>query len=785
MIGTHQDITKRKQLDENLRKSESVYRLLFVASQEGIAILDAETAKIIDANPSLQRLSGLSLEELRGKEIWEIESFKDIGRQIDFEKLREKEFVRIEPVPIIAKERGSIDVELTSTVYEVSGRKVMQFNIRDITERKRLEEELKKYSLQLEELVAERTGELRESEEKYRELFEASPVSLWEEDFSAVKQYLDELRQKGVPDLGVYLVNNPDEIAKCAGLVKVVKINKATLNLYDAKSVDEVIGGLGSVLTEDSNRAFVSEVVALVQGKKHYAAEFENLTLHGEMKHCNVICTVVPGYEQSLARVLICIVDLTVQKKLEAENRIAKERLDHLIQSNPAVIYSGKPTADLSDFKLTYVSERVVAMLGYEPEELIGHPEFWTNHIHPEDLQPLLERIQNLWKKGQVTFRFRLQNKDGSYRWIRDEVMVVRDVSGKPFEVYGFWIDITESMRLEEENRRLNAEMALRLTEVTDQVESLSRSREKLKTVPDVTSGLDIVLDSILWDFGLDFGAVLVLDGHENRANVRASKGREQAFRLDDSYPLGSFVELEDLQTKSVTKVAREGERSIFGEAVVRIIVPILTGGEVYGLLALGSVKQQTLEPSSTRILELYAELIYSFITEKSTAVIPALETQTLRRSVGAVEPGQMYIVKKHPEKAFKIFASNVFSNHLGLCITRRYPPKVRSEYGLEKTPIVWLTSEASETEKTVQSLQDVSIIIGNFMEKATNPVILLDGFEYLATNSGFDSFLRFLQVINDRLQRKGGVLFAPMLEEAFGPKELALLHRETVNLPE
>ncbi len=378
-----------------------------------------------------------------------------------------------------------------------------------------------------------------------------------------------------------------------------------------------------------------------------------------------------------------------------------------------------------------------------------------------------------------------IHRKDGTYQWMRDTVDLIKNPDGKPIEVVGTSIEINEQKRMEEENRKLNAEVALRLTEVTDQVESLSRSRERLKTVPDVTSGLDIILDSILWDFGLDFGAVLVIDRHENRANVRASKGREQALRLDDSYPLGSFVELEDLQTKSVSKLAVEGERSIFGKAAVRTIIPILSGAEVYGLLAFGSVKQQTLEPSSMRMLELYAELVYSFIMEKSVAVVPALETKRVGRGSGDLETGQIYIVKKHPEKAFEIFASNVFSNHEGLCITRRYPPKVRSEYGLEKTPIVWLTSEASESEKTVQSIQDISIIIANFMEKATSPVILLDGLEYLVTNSGFDSLIRFLQVLNDRLQRKSGVLFAPILEEAFGTKDLALLHRETVNLAE
>jgi hypothetical protein len=81
--------------------------------------------------------------------------------------------------------------------------------------------------------------------------------------------------------------------------------------------------------------------------------------------------------------------------------------------------------------------------------------------------------------------------------------------------------------------------------------------------------------------------------------------------------------------------------------------------------------------------------------------------------------------------------------------------------------------------------MQDISIIIGEFLEKAMNPVILLDGFEYLITNNGFDSFIRFLQVVKDRLQRRNGVLIAPILEETLEPKELAFLNRETVTLTE
>ncbi len=339
-------------------------------------------------------------------------------------------------------------------------------------------------------------------------------------------------------------------------------------------------------------------------------------------------------------------------------------------------------------------------------------------------------------------------------------------------------------MQIYEQNERLNDESALRLIEIIDQVELLAKSKERLRTAPDVSSGLDIVLEAVLWGFGLDFGAVLVLDRNANRANVRASRSKEQKFRLDESYPLGTYVELEDLQTKSVTKVVEAGERSIFGAETVQL-VPILSGKELYGVLALGSLERNPLDASTIRILESYAELVHTFMFERSITVNPTPEVAKPVARALNLEPGQIYLVKKSPASAFDIFAGSVFSGYEGLCITRVHPNTLRKKYGLEKTPIIWLTGEASEGEQSVKSIQDLSILIARFLDKAKKAVILLDGFEYIVTNNGFEPFIRFLQILKDRVQRSSGVLIAPLLREALEPKELALVERETVTWDE
>ena len=319
MIGTHQDITERKRAEENLRESEERYRSLFNQMLDGV-YRSTHGGRFVDVNSAFVKMFRYSSKQ-------EVLDITDIKKQLYFSPEERGSHIldtgqeEVEVYRMRRKDGSEVWVEDHGRyVHGEQGHIIYHEGIlRDVTERKRLQEELRQHSLHLEELVAERTRDLRESEEKYRELFEACPVSLWEEDFSVVKQFLDELRQKGVSDFGAYFANHPTDIAKCAALVKILNVNEATLDLYNAKSKVEIIGGLSGVLTEESNRAFVGELVALAQGKKYYEGELENRTLGGETKQCNVICAVVPGYEQSLAKVLICIVDLTPQKKLEAQ----------------------------------------------------------------------------------------------------------------------------------------------------------------------------------------------------------------------------------------------------------------------------------------------------------------------------------------------------------------------------------------------------------------------------------------------------------------------------------
>jgi two-component system cell cycle sensor histidine kinase/response regulator CckA len=138
--GLARNITKLARTEESIRDSETRYRRLFEAAQDGILILDANTGLITDVNPFLMELLDYSAEEFIGKALWEIGPFKDVAAsKTAFRELQAQKYVRYETLPLSTRAGRSINVEFVSNVYRVNHKKVIQCNIRDITQRKRKE----------------------------------------------------------------------------------------------------------------------------------------------------------------------------------------------------------------------------------------------------------------------------------------------------------------------------------------------------------------------------------------------------------------------------------------------------------------------------------------------------------------------------------------------------------------------------------------------------------------------------------------------------------------------
>ena len=306
--------------EQSLKDSELRYRRLFEAAQDGILILDAETGMIDDVNPYLIKMLGYSRAEFIKKKLWEVGAFKDIdASQVAFETLQENEYIRYEDLPLKTKDGQLIQVEFVSNVYLVGGKKVIQCNIRNVTEHKRI------------------VAALQENEKTYHDLINQSPDGFFV-----------------IASSGNILTVNK---AICQAL-EFSRAELLTMNIWDIipeQYLDQYRKRLEKVL---SGKSISEEAEYTVQGKDGESHYVEILSApHYSGKD-------VIGF-QGVAR------DITARKQAEEALRESEERFHAVLNSAPITIFA-------TDAKGVFTLHEGRAMLraGMKLDENVGVSAF-------------------------------------------------------------------------------------------------------------------------------------------------------------------------------------------------------------------------------------------------------------------------------------------------------------------------------------------------------------------------------------------------------------------------
>lgn len=134
--------------------------------------------------------------------------------------------------------------------------------------------------------------------------------------------------------------------------------------------------------------------------------------------------------------------DISGRKQIEEELRSVRQRLEHLLATGPAMLYSCEP---VEDYAATYISDNMQSLFGHAPQSFIGCADYWLANMYPGEKERLFERMPLLFEQGCLTQEFRFRHGNGSWRFIRDDLRLVRDEDGKPKEIVGSWLDITDA----------------------------------------------------------------------------------------------------------------------------------------------------------------------------------------------------------------------------------------------------------------------------------------------------------------------------------------------------
>ena len=220
--------------------------------------------------------------------------------------------------------------------------------------------------------LQQRLRELKQSELRYRALFEFSPTSLWEEDFSQLKTHFDRLRNQGTRDFEAYFRDHPEEIVKCIRMVHIRDVNKATLALYEAHSKEELMANIRRIMPVSDLAVIKQELVAMAT-RAHFEIECVNRTLKGRSRHLMIRSSIPPGYENTWAKVYVSAFDLTERIQAEEEKEKLEKQLRQAQKMEAVGTLAGGIAHDFNNILAAVIGFTEMVIEDAEPASSLRH----------------------------------------------------------------------------------------------------------------------------------------------------------------------------------------------------------------------------------------------------------------------------------------------------------------------------------------------------------------------------------------------------------------------------
>ncbi|MGD2248078.1 MAG: DUF835 domain-containing protein [Candidatus Methanofastidiosia archaeon] len=339
------------------------------------------------------------------------------------------------------------------------------------------------------------------------------------------------------------------------------------------------------------------------------------------------------------------------------------------------------------------------------------------------------------------------------------------------------------------ENARLYQEISTHAEELESKVSERTRKREALLEISyllrETTSwdkGMKIIVEGITKGFDIENAELFLINEPKKSLENIAVVGIEKK----EDIPLNSpeYVAARCIKEKrpiNVKKASVEVEKQI--EPVLESFawIPIMTQDEVLGAISVYNLHSETpIFDDDIDDLLLFANQAAHFVESTRFLIHPAVESTLDTKMKYNLESGESYIIKsKNAVEAFDIFLDAVTHGIQGFSICRIHPKKVTKKYNLEKTPVLWLSTMETENSIDPKDLAKINHIFNEFVKRATDSILLLEGLEYLIIQNDFDKVIKAMHNLNDYITINNSRLLVPVNPMILSEKELSLLEKE------
>ncbi len=574
------------------RASEQRFRALIEHSADGIGVVGAD-GRLSYLSPAIHAVLGYAPEALLGRDPFDFVHPDDLAlvRAI----LREVLSAPGQPRETLYRLRHAsgdwraIRTTVTNLLAEPSVAGVV-FNYRDITDQQADEQAL------------------RASEERYRGVFEGSPIALLEEDYSDVKRRLDALRAQGVADWPAYFEAHPAEVNECAALVKILASNASARQLYT--------GNFQSFIDAQVNAAFKGTLGRIAQGQTRFELEAVQRSASGQLIHLHLRWSALPGREQTLERVIVSAIDISERVRAEAE---LKRRLAELEAVNRvSVALRSARTED--EILARLVSEAIAAVGGAagsvwllddsSAQVVIAHAQGWSMLSQPRPLgsgipgsvvatgQPVL--VADLKTDPRVPEDARAQavpGRSGLCVPVRAAERIIGALyihtdAPRLFAAsdVGLLNTLAEIAGSALHRARLHAQTEQQLNRIT----ALRSVEQAISSSLDLRVTLNVLLDQATTQLAADASDVLLFNpqrqvlefaagrghrgGEAQRVRMRLGEGRAGRAAYDRRLVRVADLSAEPALDPAAAVVAAEGYVAYYG-------VPLLAKGQIKGVL--------------------------------------------------------------------------------------------------------------------------------------------------------------------------------------------------------